>query len=232
MTLVDRLRAVPTANAKVLLRELGVTRVVMRGLLRLSGDGVVAGPVRTLRFLPAREDVTPPKGNIQRATIDTLRRGEVLVIDAHGSPDGAVLGDMLAARAHANGAAAVIADGVVRDIAGIRTMGLTIHARGTQPEPSVRNLVSCETGAPIACGGVLVEPGDYIIADDDAVLVVPKVHAEEIARRGAEMAERDEFSQALIAAGWAIDEAYPLPEARLAAFERYKRDRTVPSPAR
>jgi regulator of RNase E activity RraA len=230
MTLVERLRGVPTANAKVLLRELGVTRIVMRGLQRMAGNGVVAGPARTLRFLPAREDVKPPPGNIQRATIDSLRSGEILVIDALGSPDGAVLGDMLAARAHANGAAAVIADGVVRDVAGIRAMGLTVHARGTQPEPSARNLVSCESDKPVGCGGVLVEPGDFIIADDDAVLVVPKIHAEEIARRGAEMAQRDEFSQALIAAGWPIDDAYPLPEARAGAFERYKLDRTVPRP--
>ncbi len=230
MTLVELLHVVPTANAKVILRELGVTRVVMRGLQRLSGTGVASGPARTLRFLPAREDVKPPKVNIQRATIDTLRRGEILIIDAIGSPDGAVLGDMLAGRAHANGAAAVIADGVVRDIAGIRAMGLIVHARGTQPEPSVRNLVSCESDKPVQCGGVLVEPGDYIIADDDAVLVVPKALADEVALRGAEMAERDEFSQALIAAGWTIDEAYPLPASRAADFERYKRDRIVPKP--
>jgi regulator of RNase E activity RraA len=225
--LAVRLRAVPTSSAKVILRKLGVERVVVAGVRPLSGAQAAAGPARTVRFLPAREDFESPRGNVQRALIDRLCPGDVLVIDAMGFRRAAVLGDMLAARARANEAAAVVADGAVRDLAGLRAMEITVHARGTHPDPSSVSLIPWETDVPVQCGGVLVLPGDFIIADTDAVVVVPRSLAEEVARRGAEMAARDEFSQRLLAAGYPLDEAYPVPEQRAEEFERFRRDGTV-----
>src|SRR5438874_4510707 len=96
--LAQRLARVPTSTAKVILRELGVTRVVMRGLrpvvLPSRPTGVLAGPARTVRFLPAREDVPrPPRGAVNRQLIDEIGRGEVVVVDAGGASEGSVLGD-------------------------------------------------------------------------------------------------------------------------------------------
>ena len=212
-SLSARLRAVPTSTAETVLRGLGVDRFAINALHLLAGSESIAGPARTLRFLPARADVTSPKGKLQRGLIDGLEAGEILVIDALGTLDAAALGDMMAGRAAARGAAGVIVDGVVRDLAGLRALGLTVHARGAYPTPSPGRLMPWESDVPIQCGGVLVMPGDYLIGDLDGVVVVPAAYAEEVARRGAAMNVDDAESQRLLAEGKRLDEAYPLPKA-------------------
>lgn len=227
-----RLGRVPTSTAKVILRGLGVTRVVARGLRSIVPPaGVLAGRARTVRFLPAREDVSrPPRGAVNRALIDGLEGGEVVVIDAGGFAEGAVLGDMLAARARYRGAAGVIADGVVRDVDGLTAVGLPVFARGTHPDPSAVALLPWEVDVPVQCGGVLVQPGDWLLADADCVLVIPAGLAEEVAAQGEETNAEDSFCQALLGAGFPLDEAYPLPAHLRGDLERFKRDGHVPAP--
>lgn len=220
--LIERLRAVPTATAKQVLRELGVDRTFCYGIRAMTSERRVAGKVRTLRYLPLREDVKAPRGAIHRRLIDGLDKDDVLVIDAMQSPDGAVLGDMMAARVHARDAAGVVADGVIRDVEGIRDIGLAVWARGTHPDSNVRALLPWETDVAIACGGVLIQPGEFIIADMDGVVVVPPQHAEAMLKKAEEMALEDEFSQELLRGGAPLDEAYPLPQAKRAEFERFK----------
>jgi len=222
---IARLRDVPTATAKQVLRELGVDRTLMLGLRALTSDRRIAGKARTLRFLPLREDAKAPSKGVNRKLIDTLDRDDVLVIDAAGNMEGAVLGDMLAARAHARGAAGVVADGVIRDVDGIRDIGLAVWARGAYPDANSRNMLAWETDIAIGCGGTLVQPGDYIVADSDGAVVVPPQHTEALLRKAEEMALEDEFSQQLLRDGTALDEAYPLPASRRAEFEKFKASR-------
>lgn len=224
--ITTRLRAVPTATAKQVLRELGIDRTFLYGLRPMTVPGRIAGRARTLRFLPLREDVKPPKPGVNRRLIDVLEPDEVLVIDALGSIEGAVLGDMLAARVKARGAAGVVADGVVRDIDGIREIGLAVWAKGTNPDSNARALLAWETDITIACGGTVVQPGDYIVADADGAVVVPPAKAAALLTKAEEMALEDEFSQQLLRDGAPVDEAYPLPESRRAEFERFKAERT------
>lgn len=229
--LATRLRAVPTSTAAVILRELGVRSVVLAGVRPVvpPGGETAAGPARTLRFLPRREDVpAPPRPGLNRATVDAIGPGEVLVIDAAGRLDAAVLGDMLAARARYRGAAAVVTDGAVRDIAGLREVGLPVFAGGTHPDPSGARLLPWDADIAVACGGVLVQPGDWILADTDAAIVVPVSLATDLAGRAEEALARDAFSQRLLAAGFALDEAYPVPAGRAADLERFRRDGSLP----
>lgn len=215
----------PTATAKQVLRGLGVDRTFMYGLRPLTMQRRIAGRARTVRFLPLREDVTPPRKGVNRALIDSLERDDVLVIDAMGSMEGAVLGDMLAARAHARGAAGAVADGVIRDVDGIREIGLAVWARGTHPDANARALLAWETDVSIACGGALVQPGDYVVADADGAVVVPPQHLDALLRKAEEMALEDEFSQQLLRDGAPLDDAYPLSAARRTEFEAFKAKR-------
>jgi 5-oxopent-3-ene-1,2,5-tricarboxylate decarboxylase / 2-hydroxyhepta-2,4-diene-1,7-dioate isomerase len=222
---IAQLRNVPTATVKQILRELGVDRTFMRGLRSLTSDRRIAGKARTLRFLPIREDAKPPNKGVNRRLIDTLERDDVLVIDAAGNLEGAVLGDMLAARAHARGAAGVVADGVIRDVDGIREIGLAVWARGTYPDANSRELLAWETDIAIGCGGTLVQPGDYVVADSDGAVVVPPPYVEALLSKADELALEDEFSQQLLRGGASIDDAYPLPQSRRAEFEKFKATR-------
>jgi 5-oxopent-3-ene-1,2,5-tricarboxylate decarboxylase / 2-hydroxyhepta-2,4-diene-1,7-dioate isomerase len=231
-SLLAQLRQVPTSSAKVILRELGVTRVLARGLRVIvpPTGGILAGKARTVRFLPLREDVKRgPNGAVNRALVDQLGENEVVVIDTSGSQEGSVLGDMVAMRAKMRGGAGVIADGVVRDVVGLTAVGLPVFARGIHPDPNTVSLLPWETDVAIQCGGVLVQPGDWMLADADAVIVVPAALAEEVAARGLAMNQEDVFCQALLAANFPLDEAYPIPAQRQADFEHFKRDGYVPS---
>ena len=226
-----RLATVPTSTAKVILRELGVTRVVCRGLRPIVAPrAVLAGPARTVRFLPGREDVSrSPGGAVNRRLIDELEPGQVVVIDAGGFAEGAVLGDMLAMRARVRGAAGVVADGVVRDVVGLTAVELPVFARGTHPDPSGATLLPWETDVAVQCGGVLVRPGDWVLADTDSVLVVPAELAPEVASRGEATNREDEFCQRLLGAGFPLDEAYPLPAGLREDLARFGREGYVPS---
>jgi 5-oxopent-3-ene-1,2,5-tricarboxylate decarboxylase/2-hydroxyhepta-2,4-diene-1,7-dioate isomerase len=224
-TLLERLARVPTANAKQILRELGVGRVLIAGVSRMTTDRRIAGRARTLRYLPAREDVTPPRKGVNRALIDSLAPGDVLVIDAGSCGDGAVLGDMLAARAQVCGAAGVVADGVIRDVEGIAEIGLPVWARGLHPDSNVVSLVAWDADIAIRCGASLVQPGDYILADADAALVIPPAHASEMIARSETMTLEDEFSQRLLREGVRLDDAYPISPARRADYEEFLRGR-------
>jgi regulator of RNase E activity RraA len=222
--LAERLGTVPTTVAKEALGNLGIRMVVLSGLNRLTGDAVpLAGRARTLRYLPFREDVeAPASGRLNRQFIETLQPGEVLVIDALGYPDAAVMGDMLAARAAYLGVKGAVVDGRIRDLAGFGPLGLTVYARGVHPDPSSRLLMPWQFDVPIQCGGALVQPGDWMLGDADAVMVVPGHLAGQVADRGEEAAVRDEFSQKLLHAGYALDRAFPIPEEMQEAFERYR----------
>jgi regulator of RNase E activity RraA len=222
--LAERLGTVPTTTAKEALGNLGIRMVVLSGLNRLTGDAVpLVGRARTLRYLPFREDVEgPASGRLNRQFIETLQPGEVLVIDALGYPDAAVMGDMLSARAAYLGVKGAVVDGRIRDLAGFGPLGLTVYARGVHPDPSSRLLMPWQFDVPIQCGGALVQPGDWMLGDADAVMVVPGHLAGQVADRGEEAAVRDEFSQKLLHAGYALDRAFPIPEEMQEAFERYR----------
>ncbi|HEV2123354.1 MAG TPA: hypothetical protein VGW38_11345, partial [Chloroflexota bacterium] len=107
--------------------------------------------------------------------------------------------------------------------------GLPVFARGTHPDPSGATMLPWETDIAIQCGGVLVQPGDWILADRDSVVVVPAAHAENVAARGEQINLEDTFCQRLLASGFPLDEAYPLPQKLRGDLERFQRDSYVPT---
>lgn len=230
-TATSPLAGMPTSTAEQLLRDRGITRVTVRGLRPIGGAARLAGPARTLRYLPAREDVAAgPAGPVARAAVEALRPGDVLVVDALGSLDAAVFGDMMGARAHHLGAAGVVADGAVRDAAAFGALGLSVFARGTHPAPSKVALVDWERDVAVQCGGCLVRPGDHVLADEDGVLVVPAEAMPELAADAAHARDLEAYSQGLLEAGHALDAAYPVSPALLDGFERFRHDGVVPEP--
>ncbi|HEY0524144.1 MAG TPA: hypothetical protein VGD08_12190 [Stellaceae bacterium] len=237
-----RLARVGTCAAIDILRKHGgaeripVERLVIRDvrpLLPLGGRGApsVAGPARTLRFLPARDDVAAsPNGRVNFDLIDGVRPGEVLVFDTARGLGGSVLGDMLALRAARNGAAGVVTDGVMRDLAGLASVGLPVFASGVRPYPFIGTLIPWEADVPIQCGGALVLPGDWILADADAVLVLPRTLAGLVADGADALASEEAFCRALLERGHPLREAYPMPPGLRPHYERYLRDGVLPGP--
>jgi regulator of RNase E activity RraA len=130
-------------------------------------DGVkVAGPAVTVRI--AENDAYA----MNRALLQ-LYPGAVLVVDMSGDHRHAPVGAVTAAAATAQGATGVIVDGVATDILELRATGLPVFARGTSclTTKRVRSAGSA-VNVPVQCGGVQVNPGDWVLGDDNGVIVL------------------------------------------------------------
>ena len=143
--------------------EDGFVDPAIRSLL----DGVkVAGPAVTVRI--AENDAYA----MNRALLE-LYPGAVLVVDMSGDHRHAPVGAVTAAAATAQGAAGVVVDGVATDILELRATGLPVFARGTSclTTKRVRSAGSA-VNVPVQCGGVQVNPGDWVLGDDNGVIVL------------------------------------------------------------
>ena len=122
----------------------------------------ICGPAQTVKCF---EDNTALRGQLE-----TPGEGRVLVVDAGGSTRIAVLGDMLADLAIANGWDGVVLSGAIRDSAEIAAMDTLIFALGTSPVKSAKDGLG-NVGGTVELGGVRIAPGNWIYADADGVLV-------------------------------------------------------------
>src|SRR6201996_4465261 len=174
-TTVEKLSGITTATLTTVLLKKGLRNVWLRGSKPLRpGQKRVVGRAFTLRFVPAREDLATPaswgKPISTRAAIEAMPAGCIAVVDAMGVTDAGIFGDILAARMAKRGVAALVTDGVMRDIEGVLPPGLPIWCRGTAAPSSVTGLTFVGWQEPIGCGGVAVMPNDVIVADADGAV--------------------------------------------------------------
>lgn len=110
--------------------------------------------------------------------LEHIRPGDVLVINAGGYSGRAILGDNLAQRFDVFGATGAIVDGYVRDRDIIASLGFPVFARGLTPAGPYKNGPG-RIGVPVAIGGVVISPGDIIVADSDGIIAIPQHRAQE-----------------------------------------------------
>ena len=213
---LDLLKQVGTSTLAGQLYKMGFRNTSMIGIQPMavrSGHRAV-GRARTLRFIPCREDLleaqyespTPP---LYRMALEDIGSGEILVVDAGGSREAAVAGDLFATRVAQRGGAGIIADGVVRDLSAIREVGLPVFAIGTHGYSIDRALMAVGRDEPVRCGEVPVIPGDVIVGDEDGLVVCPPHVAAEAAKEAFDQEKKEARVRAELAAGRSLDEAYP-----------------------
>lgn len=122
------------------------------------------------------------------AAIYRAKPGDILVVEA--DPAYAVAGGNVCQIAHQRGIDGLIVDGTVRDLNEIRDAGFPVFAQGVIPKPGVKQHV-CPLNQPVNCGGVVVNAGDIIIADEEGVAVVPDQEAESVYAIAKQRAEKD-----------------------------------------
>ena len=135
----------------------------------------IAGPAVTIKVFPGDNLMV-------HKAIDVIMPGDILVIDAGGSTTNAVIGDMIATKARHRGAVGVIVDGLVRDLPALRKVGLPVFAKGVSPIGPLHRGPG-ELNFTVSCGGIVVNPGDIIVADDTGAVVVRQDFAEELLQR-------------------------------------------------
>jgi regulator of RNase E activity RraA len=218
------LRTVSVATLTVQLARHGIRDSCIRGLRSTRPDLRLLGRARTLRYLPLREDVRDENAselNAQKAAIEAIGPGEVLVIDARGEPNAGTIGDILAARAAFRGAAGIVTDGGVRDSAALANLDIPTYFLA--PHPAVLGLLHfpLESDVPIACGGALVMPGDILVGDADGVIVIPAKLVEQVAMDALDQERREQWALELVQGGESIRGVYPLSDARRPEYEAW-----------
>lgn len=163
----------PTTLADVL----GGSQVMDSGIRPLGSSQQmerVVGPAFTVRC--------PPGDNLMlHAAIYRAEPGSVIVVES-GERHGALAGGNVCAIAERRGIAAFVLDGMIRDLAEVRALGFPVFARGVVPCAAAKEVVA-PLNETVQCGGVTVEPGDIIVADEEGIVVVP--HGDQDAVRRA-----------------------------------------------
>jgi RraA family protein len=163
----------PTPDISDLLNRLYAVDPAIRCL---SGESrPLIGPACTVKLFPGDNLMV-------HKVLDVLEPGDVVIVDAGGSPHYAVLGDLISTKAKHRGAAGFVIDGMVRDLPTVRELDFPVYARGTTPVGPLHRGPG-EINFPICCGGVVVNPGDLVVADAMGVVVVPRSIAAELLER-------------------------------------------------
>jgi RraA family protein len=156
-------------------------------------EGKLAGPAFTVRTA-AGDNLLVHKA------LDTAQRGDVIVVDAGGWLDNAIIGELMAARAKQRGIAGIVIWGAIRDSAEIGAGSYPVYAAGVTHHGPYKNGPG-EINVPVVIGGMPVNPGDIIVGDADGLVAVPQDQAERILASAKSILEKETASMKQIAAG-------------------------------
>jgi 4-hydroxy-4-methyl-2-oxoglutarate aldolase len=169
-------------------------RGAMDPRIRPIQDGtVIAGPAVTVSCHPGDNLMI-------HAAVETCRPGDVLVVTTTSPSTDGMLGELLATSLRAHGVVGVVIDAGVRDVAALRAMGFPVWARAISPQGTVKASPG-SVNVPIVCAGVVVHPGDAVVADDDGVVVVARERAGTVLVAGREREANETEKRARLAAG-------------------------------
>ncbi|ARP92446.1 methyltransferase [Bordetella genomosp. 9] len=150
-----------------ILADVAGRRGAMHGRIRpLHASMKLAGPAFTV-------EVRPGDNLMIHAAISLARPGDVLVIDGKGDLSSALMGTIMMTACKQLGLAGVVIDGAARDSLEIMEMDYPVFAAGTNPNGPTKN-IGGRIGHPVTVGGITVHPGDFVIGDNDGVVVVER----------------------------------------------------------
>lgn len=188
--LVARTKDLPVANISD-----SMSRMFAGGpLLRpMHAGGPLAGPAFTVR--------TRPGDNLMiHKAFDTAEPGDVVVVDAGGDLTNSLVGELMLSHAIKRGLAGVVINGAIRDYGWIKERNYPVFAAGVSHRGPYKDGPG-EINVPLALGGMVIEPGDLIVGDDDGFLSLPFDEAETILAAAWKKNEAENKQMAAIQAG-------------------------------
>jgi regulator of RNase E activity RraA len=226
---IETLSMVTTATITTVLLKKGLRNVWLRGAFpKQPGQKRVVGTAFTLRFVPAREDLATPASWASpistRAAIEAMEEGVIAVADALGTTDAGIFGDILCARMAKRKVAALITDGVMRDMEGVLATGLPVWCAGAAAPASVAGLTFVNWQEPIACGGVAIFPGDTIVADGDGAVVIPQAMLADVTEMAAEQEAQEVWIMGEVEKGVPLPGLYPPNDETKARYAAWRKE--------
>ena len=203
---IDRLAGLYTPVVADVLDRLGYRDQAMRADVRPLFPGArTAGVARTVRTVKVHgvAPVEPYKGEM--AAVDGLRSGDVMVVS---ECDASFWGELLSTAARYRGCRGVVIDGYTRDTRAIVALEFPVFCRGVHPADSLGRIDVAEHDVPIRCGGVLVNPGDLILADEDGIVAVPSPVAERALTLAEEKVRGENLVRRALSEGMSVTEAF------------------------
>jgi 4-hydroxy-4-methyl-2-oxoglutarate aldolase len=171
----------------------GRGRYVDADLIQLLPGTRVAGPARTV--LCGQDD-----NLMVHAVMAAVRPGEIIVVTMPEPRPVALVGDLLATQAKAQGAAAILVDASVRDVDELAELGLPIWARWVRVKGAGKDIPG-SIGEPVTVGGTTINPGDILILDADGVSIVEPDRADEVLDAGRAREKRERVKRLKLQAG-------------------------------
>src|SRR5437879_5534355 len=157
------------------------------------GERNAAGPAFTVKTA-AGDNLLVPKA------LDSARPGDVIVVDAGGFLDNAIIGELMMSRAKQRGVAGIVIWGAIRDSAEIGAGSYPVYAAGVTHRGPYKNGPG-EINVPVVIGGMPVNPGDIIVGDADGLVAIPQDQAERILASAKSILEKETASMKQIVAG-------------------------------
>jgi regulator of RNase E activity RraA len=145
------------------------------GINNLSNNKMIVGPACTVKVFPGDNLMV-------HKALDVAKPGDIVVVDAGSSVMNGIIGDLISTKAVHRGISAFVIDGLIRDLPDVKKTGLPVFSRGVSPIGPLHRGPG-EINFPISCGGIVVNPGDIIVGDENGVVVVRKDFAEEVLLR-------------------------------------------------
>ena len=222
-TSLEILKTVSVATLATALYKRGLRNQVIQDVRPVRSDHNLpakdrqlnmVGPAFTLRYMPAREDRNTlaefqNPNHPQRQAIEQCPPGHILVMDSRKDPRAASAGDILIARLMMRGAAGVVTDGGFRDSDSIAELDIPAYHHRPSSPTNLTLHEAIDINVPIGCGDAAVFPGDYLVGDNDSVIVIPAHLVDELAAEAHEMTAYEDFVAEQVRAGVSIIGRYP-----------------------
>ena len=178
---IEKFRSLPVANVSDVMFRLSAAGPALRPL-HVAGNPLV-GVALTVK--------TRPGDNLMiHKALQLAEPGDVIVVDAGNDLTNALVGELMLSYAMMRGVAGVVVSGAVRDYGWIRRNTFPVFAAGVTHRGPYKDGPG-EINVPVSLGGMIIEPGDLVIGDDDGLLGVPLAHTEEVYRQASAKKEAE-----------------------------------------
>lgn len=207
---VERLRRFGVATVHEALGRQGLLKPYMRPAW--PGAAVCGTAVTVL---------APPGDNwMLHAVAEMIAPGDVVVVALTTDNDDGMFGELLATSHRARGALGLVIDAGVRDVRALAEMQFPVWSRAVHARGTVKATAG-SINVPVVCAGMLVQPGDVVVADDDGVVIVPRARAAEVAAAADTRERKEEATRARLAKGELGLDIYGMRDALASAGLRY-----------
>jgi len=199
--------ALSTAVVLDVLDAIGLRRQAILNLAPRTLPGPTVGRAKTLQWVDLTQD-DPNTYELELRAVDSIIAHDLVVCATAGSRRAGIWGELLTTAAMRRGAAGIVTDGAVRDLARMEAMGFPVFARDLSPYDSMNRQKVVGFDVAVEIDGVAIAPGDVIIADRDGVAVVPQSVERQVLPAALDKIRAENGFRDAVRGGMSLSEAY------------------------